>query len=61
SGSHPHVLPLYAPVRALAPPCIHRLLDGQEFQKLQAYTRILELDWPHRRPGVDCVPGLEII
>jgi len=29
SDSHPHVLPMYAPVRALAPPPTHRLLDGQ--------------------------------
>jgi len=29
SDSHPHVLPMYAPVRALAPPRTHRLLDGQ--------------------------------
>src|SRR5712691_351808 len=32
SGSHPHVLPMYAPVRTLAPPYIRRLLDGQGFQ-----------------------------
>jgi len=32
SGSHPHVPPMYAPVRALAPPCTRRLLDGQGFQ-----------------------------
>ena len=32
SDSHPHVLPMYAPVRALAPPRTHRLLDGQVSQ-----------------------------
>ncbi len=32
SGSHPHVLRSYAPVRSLAPPCTRRLLDGQGFQ-----------------------------
>ena len=32
SGSHPHVLLSYAPVRSLAPPCTRRLLDGQGFQ-----------------------------
>jgi hypothetical protein len=29
SDSYPHVLPMYAPVRALASPRTHRLLDAQ--------------------------------
>jgi hypothetical protein len=35
SDSHPHVLPMYAPVRALAPPRTHRLLDGQAKDHVQ--------------------------
>ena len=35
--SHPHVLPMYAPVRALARPRTHRLLDG--------LTHELWVDW----------------
>jgi len=37
SDSRPHVLPMLAPVRALAPPRTHRLLDG--------LTHGLWVDW----------------
>jgi len=36
SDSHPHVLVLYAPVRAFVPPCIRLLLDVQGFRGVVA-------------------------
>jgi len=43
SDSHPHVLPMYAPVRALAPPCTHRLLNGQVKEHFQRFMASLPL------------------
>jgi len=51
SGSHPHVLILYAPVRAFVPPCIRLLLDVQGFRGVASLSTDYGYERGKKGPG----------